>query len=197
MTIKEIQDQVANLIKTNQISEPTQLSHENFVISDLQPIFFKYFNQDALNLVSNKTNNLIHQYNRYHKFGSEHNAKLTDLLEKLELKHCSTLTYAYTREIAKVFFFGVTTTKDRLAEGALTMVKVINALATNKYAIATLSPLTSIQFNTLCPVTGKIVPDNKYAIFSYLAIDHQYETLVQSMYADYLFPEGGVPPELK
>lgn len=184
------------MIQTNKISEPAQLNNEQFITADLQPLFFQYFTQEALYLISKRTFGTIHQYNRYHKWGSDHNEKLTNLLQKLELKNHSLFESQYTREIAKVLYFGISTTEDRVAEAAIKMVNVINDLARDKHALATLTPLTSIQFNTFDSV-GNIVPGKKFAVLSYLAIDPQYESLVQSKYADFLFQEGSIPPELK
>lgn len=92
----------------------------------------------------------------------------------------------YVRHAALVNYFGYRTTKEKVGEAALEMVKVINDLCANKYAIAALEPLFTIE-----------VADGSYFVVSYLAIDNQYEPLVKTTYSHCIFPEGGVPPEFK
>lgn len=128
---------------------------------------------------------MIHQYNKQLKWGSEYNYKLSKLLGKLKLKNNDVFdTGTYVREYAKVECFGLTCTSDKVAEAALSMVAMINHFAANAYGLATLEPLMLIS-----------LADGRFCVVSYIAIDQQYYSLVESTCRNFMFQEGGLPPE--
>lgn len=191
MTQREIRKQIQQLIATNQISEPAILSIPEFEVTDLYPVMYQHFNVEAIKALSVQTHNVIHQYNKFHP-GEAPKYNLGNLLEKLSISDGSLLmNNTYTREAAKVLYFGFVASKDKVGEAALSLIAEINKLATTNAILASLSKLNLIKIYRMETDTYD------YVIVSYLAIDQQYESLVQSQYSHCMFEEGGLPPEFK
>lgn len=139
---------------------------------------------------------MIYEYNQYLDPWSEKTDRLIPLLRNLELKNVDDIEPKYVREFARVHYFGLKASESKIGEASLEMVGVINSLAEKGYAMATLSGLISLRLNEF-DAQGRIKPSFDYCVLSYLAIDPQHESLVQSTYANYLFKEGGMPLEKK
>lgn len=188
MNQKEIRDQVENLIRMKKtVSAVTQIH----TALDLAPVVGNMFNTEAKDIIINhKTDSLLHQWNRQLndcKFESKQAYSLGEFLGKLKIaSHSDLFASNYVRECSQVKFFGVTAERDRVGEATIHMVSFFNDLASKGLIRAVLAPLTSIEL-----VDGKIV------IVSYIAIDQPNEAIVQSLYKQIEFLEGGLPPEFK
>lgn len=186
MTQKEIRDQVENLIQTKQTFKSTS----SYPISsvDLHGIMLPYYNAEALNLIqNNKTHGLVHEWNRKvsdFKFEGYEASMLGSLLSKFKIKSWEDLCQSsYVREVSMVRFFGCKANKDKVSNAALFMVNVFNDLASKSLIRAVLTPLVSIELQA----------DNTFVLVTYIAVDKQNESLVQSLYGHLEFKDGGVP----
>ena len=176
------------MIRTNQISEPSTLSEPHAITVDLMPHTAGLLNLDAVKLMNNKVGHVIYQYNvlvNNNKY-ADMTYMIADLLEKLEFKHYSDFNQStYVRKAARAFCFGFVVDQDRVADALVELCKSINHMASNKHALATLSAPISLILST-----------GRHCVITYLHIDDQYESLVQSTYAHCSFNEGSIPPEL-
>lgn len=184
-----------NLIKTNQISEPKNLTVPKISSTDLAPLFQSFFNKEAKQSLSIKAHSLVHQWNQLHGDPKlQYKDFLVEFMAKLKIK--ATEEYRpqamYVRKIAQVQCFGLLTNENRIAEAALRLVDVINHMSKFNYIKASLTDLM------LIPLGDYNNPGTtRYAIVSYLAIDSDYEMIVKANYGQYMFQEGGIPPEFK
>lgn len=188
MMKRSIRDEIQELIKTNQTSEPLELSIEKFKSIDLMPLMKNQLSADAISILNIRSTGMIHQYdvrlsdNKYY----ERSYLLANFLEKFNFKRAKDFDQAHVlRRTARCYCFGYISDENRVGEAALKVTQVINNLADHKMILASLNPLTSLR-----------LANGRYCTVSYLAVDSQYEQLVQSAYSGCIFSEGAVPPEL-
>jgi hypothetical protein len=179
---KQIRDQIETLIKINH-TKSINLKHE-LICVDLSNHIYHLLNDEAKNAVMIKADSLVHQYSEPLHPSGDQIEKLQILIDKLGIKSASTLPSGYIRRIAQVNFFGYTTDIIQAGNATLSLVNMINDLASMNAIRASLSTLSSCQLSN-----GKVV------IFSYLAIDQKLEQYVNLKYKDITFPEGGIPKE--
>lgn len=151
---------------------------------DLSDHIHHLFNDEAKNAVMIKADSLIHQYNEPLHPSGDQIEKLQNLIDKLGIKSASTLPSGYIRRAAMVNFFGYTVDIVQASNAALSLINMINDLASVNAIRASLSTLSSCQLSN-----GKVI------IFSYLAVDEKLEQYVNLKYKDITFPEGGIPKE--
>lgn len=190
MTIKDINQAVESLIKTNQTFDSAEdvITVPVLTAIDLASIIDPYLTPEAKVILSNKTYNLLYQYNvkmSNNKYFDK-SWVLADFFRKLEFKHAEDFDRAnYIRMVAQVDYFGFTVEETKVGEAAIKLTQVINNLASKKMILATLAPMSAVR-----------LADGRYCVVSYLAVDSQYQSLVKSTYANCMFLEGGMPPEL-
>lgn len=153
------------------------------------------FNSEALKVFQTQTNSMLYQYNEStNKYPEFYNT--IELLGLLGLKSAyqNPLEGTFRREIARVFYFGFTCQKGQEQGARMKLIRAINDMAASGWLKASLCNLGSMELGTN-PLFPSI--KDRVAVFSYVAVKHDCEGHVENTYANYMFPEGGLPPEFK
>jgi hypothetical protein len=140
-----------------------------------EPYCFDLFTDKTKLAVSNKTNNLVHQFNVLQPNGT------------------------YVRNFCKVLFLGYTCTLEEVADTMEILATKLNELAEKDFIIASLTTMSVVPFADPngspvmglpnCSINGK----RMYGVVSYLAILQEGEEYIKK-YMPYLeMPEGGSP----
>ena len=183
------------LIKTNQISEPTELTLPTISHVDLRPTFDAFFNKEAKDALATKTNNMIFQYNEVvGDIGLYKKGELVWFLNKFKLANYYDNQSQLLRKYAKVECFGLLADEKDIARASLRIVDVINNIAKLKSGAIKASLADLLVFSL---VDSQDISITKYAIVSYLAISDDCLNVVKLNYGQYMFQEGGLPPEFK
>lgn len=188
MTLAQIKRTMRRQLNQSKTSSPTPLQ-----AGDESSAFSFMFNDAAKAVFANKANGLVHQYSEPNR--PEHSLyHLFELAALLGIKSadenpCETM---FTRRFALVRFFGFTCHPNDLDKARNKLIAIINDMSTSKWVIASLYNLGTLEFasDPLTPTTKKI------AVFSYLAVDSNFDEAVSATYNFAEFKEGGTPPEL-
>lgn len=183
------------LIKTNQISEPTELSLPKISQIDLRPTFDAFFNKEAKDALATKATSMIYQYNEaVGDIGLYKKDELVWFLNKFKLANDYEQQSQWLRKYAKVECFGLLVDEANIARASLRIVDVINNIAKLKSGAIKASLADLLVFSLIDSQDRSIT---RYAIVSYLAISDDCLDVVKLNYGQYMFQEGGLPPEFK
>ena len=139
-----IQSQIRKAIKSL-ISSPTTFNPSSPINShpftntiDLYLTYQHLFNSEAIKAFSNRTHNMVHQYNE--KTGPSTLYEVTLLLEKLGLKSAQDNRFSgnYIRKYSIVMCFGFTCKNSDADDAAKQLIDIINVMATSKWINASL-----------------------------------------------------------
>lgn len=184
---KDMMNQIQDMISTNRVDEPKQLSYPTFEAVDLTAEIDALLTDKAKTALKTQTFSTVHQYNEPVSSIALFQVTMGSFLDKLKVKYADEVanTSPYIRKATTVKYFGITVNAADIDKGIAEITNFINDLASKGFIKASLSTPMSIQ-----------LADEKIAIVTYLAIDDADMTWVQSNYSKLIFQEGGVPMEL-
>ncbi len=146
--------------------------------------------------LSNKSNSNIYQWNEPAgdiRFISQD--QMIDVLSKLEIKSTSSYTPVglWARKYARAHCFGFTVAdKHMIANASLKLVDIINHMSMFNFIKASLMNINLFELTDAFDHSIK-----RYAVVSYLCVPTELEEQVKNTYRQYMFEEGGLPPEYK
>jgi len=154
------------------------------LMDDIYPAMRSCFSDEAGKALHNRAKTTLYQWDEVK--GHE---GLASLLHKLQFKTGHN-AYACYRRVAPCFYFGGACEGQYIEKVAMKLIDMINDLASKKYILATLAPLSIIQMALTGPLDKQ-----KYVIVSYLHLDQVGEAYVKATYPHLCMEEGAYPKE--
>lgn len=181
---------INELIKSGK-EEGNALNLPTFKTIDIYPMFRHLFSPKAQATLSNKTNDLIYQFNK-----PIHGASVLALLGRLNLKTCAAYkdkdsANLYTRESNLVYFIGLRASKEKLPVAIERVVAAVNDLADKDFTKAYLVQLSVIEFAQV---------DNnepEFGVVSYITLDNKGAAYMKQNLKGMFTNEGGLPTKVE